>query len=359
MPRIPTQNAYFINPESERSRGLSVIEAMRGYAGAPTQASVMSPEAGEAYTTGETAALLEAMIPFAGMGKAALGGLGKAALAGIIAPGRRAAADLGIESVFDRAQDMYRSGRTQQSIAEESIAALNRMRNPGGATSMFIGPEGIGRTVISNENSRLTQNAPFKIGVDWDRGRWREHAQNLLGENDSVLLSDVLLHPSLYDISPNMSTATVKKIPELLSFLNPGWMGGYDPRTNTVLIAPRVTVDLARSNDARGDLQELLLHEAGHGLQEEVGTRGGASSNPEFLKKALAQAQAMGSYASPQDLDELRQHLDLISSGAVPEEIAEKNLSKIYRKNYGEAEAEAGSRYVPSVTPYRYLSRTW
>lgn len=359
MPSIPAQNAYFIDPEAERARGLSVIEAMRGYAGAPTQASVMSPGAGKAYTTGENAALLETMIPFAGMGKAALGGLGKAALAGIIAPGRRAAADLGIESVFDRAQDMYRSGRTQQNIAEESIAALNRMRNPGGATSMFIGPEGIGRTVISNENSRLTQNAPFKVGVDWDRGGWREHAQNLLDENDSVLLSDVLLHPSLYDISPNMSTTTVKKIPELLAFLNPGWMGGYDPRTNSVLVAPRVLMDRSRSNDARGGLQELLLHEAGHGLQEEVGTRGGTSSRVEQLKKALDQAQSMGSYASPENLEELRQYLDLMSGGTVPEEIVEKNLSKIYRKNYGEAEAEAGSRYVPSVTPYRYLSRTW
>lgn len=359
MPRIPTQNAYFIDPQAERARGRLALEAIRGYAGAPSQADVMRPGETEAYGAGETAALLEAMIPFVGMGKAALGGLGKAALAGIIAPGRRAAADLGIESVFDRAQDMYRSGRTQQNIAEESIAALNRMRNPGGATSMFIGPEGVGRTVISNENSRLTQNAPFKIGVDWDRGRWREHAQNLLGENDSVLLSDVLLHPSLYDISPNMSTATVKRIPDLISFFNPNWMGGYDARTNSVLVAPKVTMDLSRSNDARGGLQELLTHEANHGLQKEARTRSGASSNVDVLRRAIDEAETVGSYASPEDLEELRQYLDLMSSGRVPQETVDKNLHKIYRSNYGEAEAEAGSRYVPSVTPYRYLSRTW
>ena len=54
MPRIPTQNTNFIDPQAERARGMSALEAIRGYAGAPSQASVMRPGESEAYGAGET-----------------------------------------------------------------------------------------------------------------------------------------------------------------------------------------------------------------------------------------------------------------------------------------------------------------
>ena len=81
-PRIPKQNTRFINPQAESSRGRSALEALRGYAGAPSQASVMYPGSQQGYEAGELAGMAEVLIPGAAMAKGALG----AALAGVIKP---------------------------------------------------------------------------------------------------------------------------------------------------------------------------------------------------------------------------------------------------------------------------------
>lgn len=81
-PRIPKQNTRFINPQAESSRGRSALEALRGYAGAPSQASVMYPGSQQGYEAGELAGMAEMLIPGAAMAKGALG----AALAGVIKP---------------------------------------------------------------------------------------------------------------------------------------------------------------------------------------------------------------------------------------------------------------------------------
>ena len=81
-PRIPSRGARFIDPEAERMRGRSALEALRGYAGAPSQSSVMYPGSQEAYESGELAGMAEMLIPGAAMAKGALG----AALAGVIKP---------------------------------------------------------------------------------------------------------------------------------------------------------------------------------------------------------------------------------------------------------------------------------
>lgn len=81
-PRIPKHNARFINPEAESSRGRSALEAVRGYAGAPSQASVMYPGTQRGYEAGELAGMAEMLIPGASLAKGALG----AALAGVIKP---------------------------------------------------------------------------------------------------------------------------------------------------------------------------------------------------------------------------------------------------------------------------------
>ena len=79
-PRIPKRNARFIDVEGESNRGMAALEALRGYAGAPSQASVMVPGALSAYEGGELAGMAEMLIPGASMAKGALG----AALAGVI-----------------------------------------------------------------------------------------------------------------------------------------------------------------------------------------------------------------------------------------------------------------------------------
>lgn len=81
-PRIPKRNTHFINPETESSRGRSALEAMRGYVGAPSQASVMYPGTQRSYEAGELAGMAEMLIPGASLAKGALG----AALAGVIKP---------------------------------------------------------------------------------------------------------------------------------------------------------------------------------------------------------------------------------------------------------------------------------
>lgn len=80
--RVPIRGARFIDPEAERMRGMSALEALRGYAGAPSQASVMHPGSRKAYESGELAGMAEMLIPGAAMAKGALG----AALAGVIKP---------------------------------------------------------------------------------------------------------------------------------------------------------------------------------------------------------------------------------------------------------------------------------
>lgn len=81
-PRIPIRGARFIDPAAERMRGRSALEALRGYAGAPSQASVMHPGSAEGYESGELAGMAEMLIPGAAMAKGALG----AALVGVIKP---------------------------------------------------------------------------------------------------------------------------------------------------------------------------------------------------------------------------------------------------------------------------------
>ena len=80
--RVPTRNTRFLDPEAERIRGRSALEALRGYAGAPSQSSAMYPGSQEAYESGELAGMAEMLIPGASLAKGALG----AALAGVIKP---------------------------------------------------------------------------------------------------------------------------------------------------------------------------------------------------------------------------------------------------------------------------------
>lgn len=81
-PRIPKRNARFIDSDAETDRGRAAVEMLRGYAGAPSQASAMHPGALSAYEGGELAGMAEMLIPGASLAKGALG----AALAGVIKP---------------------------------------------------------------------------------------------------------------------------------------------------------------------------------------------------------------------------------------------------------------------------------
>ena len=133
-PRIPKQNTRFINPQAEARRGMSALEALRGYAGAPSQASVMYPGSQQGYEAGELAGMAEMLIPGAAMAKGALG----AALAGVVKPrgGNWISGDVesSIENLFRKEyrpeslqlqRDALEIGR-QRGYGEDMIRELER-----------------------------------------------------------------------------------------------------------------------------------------------------------------------------------------------------------------------------------------
>lgn len=347
-----------INEETERG-GRQAVAAAKGYVGAE-EPSVMRPGELDAYRSGEKAAFLSSifdLIPGTGAAKLA------PALAGIIAPGRRAGKILGIEDVIKRAEDMFHSGESQQRIAEESMGALTRMRRPGYAESVFIGPEGEPRLVISNEAARIASDAPFRATPSWRYSPG--YVENSIPEGESVLLSDVLFHPSLYEVSPTAANMQIRPSEGFTSlFMGPSDLM-YSRADNIITLGDyqhRTYPNAARRNDPMAYLQEGLLHEAGHGMQTEAGLRGGTSDRPEALRYAVDEALAKGSYQSPQEVAKLHAMLDKIEEAratGVGSDVTDSWLYPMYHKNYGEAEARAGSEYVPGVTPYRYLKNTW
>ena len=119
-PRIPTRGARFIDPEAERFRGLGVLEALRGYAGAPSQASVMYPGSAAGYESGELAGMAEMLVPGAAMAKGALG----AALAGVIKPRGGNWLESGLEPVL---QDLKRATYNRpEPLENENLVELFR-----------------------------------------------------------------------------------------------------------------------------------------------------------------------------------------------------------------------------------------
>lgn len=132
-PRIPKQNARFM-PSEEADRGRAAFEALRGYAGAPSQASVMHPGALSAYEGGELAGIAEALIPGAAMAKGALG----AALAGVIKPrgGNWIPGDVesSISNLFER-------------LGETDPARLAALREQTGNPELGRSGEALGRWI--------------------------------------------------------------------------------------------------------------------------------------------------------------------------------------------------------------------
>ena len=119
-PRIPIRGTRFINPEAERMRGMSALEALRGYAGAPSQASVMHPGSAAGYESGELAGMAEMLVPGAAMAKGALG----AALAGVIKPRGGNWLESGLKPVL---QDLKRATYNRpEPLENENLVELFR-----------------------------------------------------------------------------------------------------------------------------------------------------------------------------------------------------------------------------------------
>jgi len=310
MPRIPTQNTRFIDPQAERARGMLALEAIRGYAGAPSQASVMSPGANEAYTTGETAALLGAMIPFAGMGKAALGGLGKTALAGIIAPGRKAL----------RADYLPKSY-----VAEEMLTKGIDPWEVWRKTGWFRSPDGQMRFEIPDDELSFV-NIPSH--------QWQPSYQGLIFDADRLLKG--VSHPELEDAYPELMKnygLTLEKIP----LVGKSRAKGQHVPPDEFDIGGDIEITSSDENKARS----TLVHELQHAVQAFEGFEPGGSPknfpglSPEEARnkyiRLMGEAEARAAQARRNMTSEQRKKTFPLESYDVP-------IESLIRKGQGYAE---------------------
>lgn len=275
--------------------------------------------------------------------------------AGIIAPARGAEKVLGIESVVDRAMDMFNAGKSQWQIGTESERALSKMRNPGDALSVFIGPDKIPRIKIDSKNARIPQSAPVRVTTELtDRGRMADFAsltkQALAGKDEflgpAIPLSDFLLHPSLYAISPTASNATVRHN-RIFDFFNDS-SGGYDKLGNLITIPGSAAGRGATNRDPMGEFLNTLLHESTHIVQEEAKVRGGGRDSIESIRKILNEARTAGSYRSPDQLKSVEKYIDEVDN--MPDgPLKDARIQNLYMSNYGEWEARQGSSYGRSL----------
>jgi hypothetical protein len=336
----PVGGGEWINEQFGMSASKDALQA-----GTEAALSMLSPGgAAKAAVVGGGSVL--GMLKILGAGGPAPKGVG-ASQRGIIAVGTPEVADiLNITDVVDRAKDMKAAGKSAFSIEQESMNALANKRNPGGAFVVFMGPEGLPRIKIDPAVAQL--NPTFEKSL---KTTYREATlpKTMWAPRDSLvgpetLLSDLLYHPSLYDISPAARTMTVQNNAFTDIF---GTAGGYSPSLNT-LILPKTTYSPARnSNDPVGTLIETLLHEATHGIQAENKTRGGGSSTIESIKRVLEEAKTMGSYRTPEQLATLENYVKQLETA--PDSTARTNaLSNLYLSNYGEFEARLGSQYGKS-----------
>jgi hypothetical protein len=251
---------------------------------------------------------------------------------------------------------------------------LEEIGNPGGAMSMFMGPDGKTRVVLSNKEARLlnptveTKTTSKRTGKTFTKkdplfDDLGDQTRINLKEGEQRLLSDVLLHPSLYNVSDKAKTATVEYNP-WIDILNNGGMGASKD-AQKVMVGSITSASSKKANDQLGHTMEGLLHEAGHIVQLEQGLRTGTANDIKSLRAAIQEAKELGSFKSEERLKAYETILDRMdlpqyrnSDGSLNER-AQNILDTMYRKNYGEWEARAGSEYAPTTFPLNYGKDMW
>jgi len=308
----------------------------------------MTPETKDALSV-----LLENIPVPSGKAAAAVGG------AGIIAPAtKEIASTLNIEKIVDRIVNMANEGKSWWKIGKESERALREARNPGGALSIFMGPDNIPRIKIDPAVAQLAKNAPFRPVSD-RYGTGVELLPEMLGTGfdpgPSMLLSDVLYHPSLYDISPMARTATIEHQP-VFDML---WReAAYSPNLNSIGMARSQWTSQATKNDPTARLLEVLTHEPTHIIQDENMLRGGAMPKLESIRNTLAEAKTKGSYRTAEELQAI-ENLLTVAENATDEEVRQSILNDLYHRSYGEWEARQGSEYGRSLPMSNERGKTY
>lgn len=297
---------------------------------------------------GATLAALSVLPLLAGAKKGAKLATGpRAKQAGMIVPATPdIVSTLGIQDVIDRAKDMATAGKSTWAVGVESEKALRTARNPGEALSVFIGPDGLPRIKLDTANARIASKylpAKDRYGAPVVS----KHLQAAPGDiaGPEIPLSDILLHPSLYQLSPNAAAAKVQTNEWFDIFGN---KGGYSEPTNSIQISRGIAPANRVRNDPIGDLLETLLHENVHLVQFENKLRTGGSDKLKSIQGALDEARSKGSFRTTKQLDELQAYLNHLAKQ--PDSAArDKALHNLYLSNYGEWEARQGSQYGRSL----------
>lgn len=274
-----------------------------------------------------------------------LGNLAAPGVGGIIA-GPKYAAALGLEDITKKATEMFAQGLSNHIIAQRTANELASMRNPGQAMSVFMGPDNIPRLVVGNQASKI---------VSGKQDVFRDIITPLLGGKE-VQLSDVLLHPSLYEGSEAASKMKVRVNKDLEK-----GSAQYNPKENVIELAPYYKVPSELKNDPEEFLAQVLRHEIGHGVQIEEGMRTGTAPRTLNLLETVKDALTKGSFRSKDELNAMKEVLEKEAPSANFYDIINfDRLIKDYGRSYGEWEAEFGAKMNPSAFPMSYeRKKTW
>ncbi len=263
--------------------------------------------------------------------------------AGIIAAGS-AANRLHLDEVLERVMNMSADGKSPWQTSRESAKMIKERGNPYGAQSMFIAPDGTPRLVLDNAHARLQTG-----NLDKKTNRSGTRITELAPKDDSVKLSDILLHPGAFVAHPELLDTTVARMHPLLELM--GHKGMYVPPANEMYLAETVS-----SYDGRlyapEELLKTMLHETGHAIQYPNKMIGGTSTDPARLLSDLKEA--------PQSAmtDRWMQQIEGMMRRGTRTKEDDALLHQIYRSKYGEWEAEAGAKYQGKTFPADYLPAT-
>lgn len=294
------------------------------------------------------------------------------------------AKDVGISKIADDAIRTFAKTGDQTAVARESQKALANIKNPEEIQSLFVGPDYKLRAVVSNANAKLLPEGKVQNITKLDQNKRtptpvqkvmlskelrtpiprtaEQVAAGQKAEYPSVLLSDLLLHPSMYNLVPKLASTRVSYDPTL----GPNIAGSAISDLNKIFLPAIPAVPRNMVNDPMGSLLQTLLHEATHvGPQSAYGVRTGTNTSFAALLDSLQEARKLGSYAAPSRLDSIenyltkKQGMDILPQSMWTPEV-QNAVHRLYKNTYGEWEAEAGSVYGPRTLPLTYgLRKTW
>jgi hypothetical protein len=251
--------------------------------------------------------------------------------------------DEGIERSFNLAGSLGGGGIAKASVAKGGL-------DP--EFGIFAGPG------AKNADLRALEHAKTKadMGVDpneirqstgWFQGpdgKWRfeiDDSAAIFHENSGSRFMDANLeHPELYEAYPGLKNTILERTSKPGS----GWSrqpGPGEPQGRISIAPDKELTDkgwtMADTTTPMNEPMSVLLHELQHQIQAREGFTGGSS--PEFVYNQLGEFATKEARSSPEQFDAMGKLLTAFN--AMPEGVKTGMLYRLYRRNAGEAEANA------------------